>query len=433
MLLAEKAPSIDSPFSDKTIPSLAVIDVETTGLNKYRNDRIVEIAVVLLTPGVGIVAEFSTLLNPERDIGPTSIHGLTSTDILHAPRFEQVAAELANTFRKSATIAGHNVRFDMAFLRYEYERIGVVIPEFTPIDTMLLAGGGSLLACCAGHGIEYDGRAHAALHDARAAARLLDKILSIHPDLWDSHRPSHPIKWPHLRGECPPLFPREKLQDFQAQVPRYIQRLAGQLFQKSAQIPRTDAERDYRALLHRVLEDGRVEEEEGDTLVEVATRGGLAFAQVEAIHRDYLMQLGQAALADGMITDAERRELRTVAQLLGIGQLSELQIDDFLRSCSSQTALGTTFPADTDWGGKTVCFTGECQCSIGGISITRHTAEQLVVEKGMKVLPSVTQRLDILVVADPDSQSGKAKKARQYGVRIVHEPVFWRRLGIPVD
>jgi DNA polymerase-3 subunit epsilon len=48
-------------------------------------------------------------------------------------------------------------------------------------------------------------------------------------------------------------------------------------------------------------------------------------------------------------------------------------------------------------------------------------------------MPSVTKELDLLVVADPNTQSGKAKKARKYGTRIVHEPVFWRSLGIAVD
>jgi DNA polymerase-3 subunit epsilon len=60
-------------------------------------------------------------------------------------------------------------------------------------------------------------------------------------------------------------------------------------------------------------------------------------------------------------------------------------------------------------------------------------AEQLAVKKGLRVLPSVTKKLDLLVVADPNTQSGKAKKARQYGIRIVHEPVFWRALGVPID
>ena len=40
---------------------LAVIDVETTGLNPYRHDRVVEVAVVLLVPEQGIQAEITTL------------------------------------------------------------------------------------------------------------------------------------------------------------------------------------------------------------------------------------------------------------------------------------------------------------------------------------------------------------------------------------
>jgi DNA polymerase-3 subunit epsilon len=45
----------------------------------------------------------------------------------------------------------------------------------------------------------------------------------------------------------------------------------------------------------------------------------------------------------------------------------------------------------------------------------------------------VTKKLDYLVTPDPDSMSGKAKKAREYGVRIVAEPVFWRMVGVEVE
>jgi len=37
------------------------------------------------------------------------------------------------------------------------------------------------------------------------------------------------------------------------------------------------------------------------------------------------------------------------------------------------------------------------------------------------------------VVADPDSDSGKARKARQYGVRILTELAFWQKLGVEVE
>ena len=43
------------------------------------------------------------------------------------------------------------------------------------------------------------------------------------------------------------------------------------------------------------------------------------------------------------------------------------------------------------------------------------------------------RELPILVVADPETQSGKAKKARQYGKRIVAERSFWPRVGVAID
>lgn len=36
-------------------------------------------------------------------------------------------------------------------------------------------------------------------------------------------------------------------------------------------------------------------------------------------------------------------------------------------------------------------------------------------------------------LADPNSLSGKAKKARQHGTRLMSDRVFWQALGVPVD
>lgn len=51
----------------------------------------------------------------------------------------------------------------------------------------------------------------------------------------------------------------------------------------------------------------------------------------------------------------------------------------------------------------------------------------------MSVADNVTTSLDVLVVADPHSLSGKATKARQYGTRIIAEVAFWRAIGVSVD
>ena len=49
--------------------SIAVIDVETTGLNPYRHDRVVEMAALAVRLDGTVVRELVTLVNPERDMG----------------------------------------------------------------------------------------------------------------------------------------------------------------------------------------------------------------------------------------------------------------------------------------------------------------------------------------------------------------------------
>src|SRR5262249_47711166 len=86
-----------------------------------------------------------------------------------------------------------------------------------------------------------------------------------------------------------------------------------------------------------------------------------------------------------------------------------------------------------DLRGKSVCFTGELVSSLQDQRITRDLAEKLATNAGLEVCPSVTKKLDLLVVADPDTQSIKARKARQYGVRIMAETAFWKAIGVRVE
>ena len=54
----------------------AVIDTETTGLNRLGNDKIAEIAVATFDLGFNLTGQHETLLNPERDLGLVSLHGI---------------------------------------------------------------------------------------------------------------------------------------------------------------------------------------------------------------------------------------------------------------------------------------------------------------------------------------------------------------------
>ena len=70
---------------------IAVIDVETTGLSPWRNDRLVEIAIVVISPDGQVCTEYETLVNPNRNLGPSRIHQISAQDVLRAPLFADVA------------------------------------------------------------------------------------------------------------------------------------------------------------------------------------------------------------------------------------------------------------------------------------------------------------------------------------------------------
>src|SRR3990172_6333792 len=92
------------------------VDIETTGLDENR-EAIIEIGAVKFN-GRRVEDEFSTLVNPNRHI-PEFITGLTGIDdamVRQAPRLRDIMQELVN-FVGEAPILGHNVKFDIGFLR----------------------------------------------------------------------------------------------------------------------------------------------------------------------------------------------------------------------------------------------------------------------------------------------------------------------------
>lgn len=111
---------MDSDFASG-VDRFVVVDVETTGL--YNNDRVVEVAAVTLSGEGTILDEWDTLVNPERDVGPTAIHGVTASMVSAAPRFEEAAAALAGRLH-GAILVAHNLVFDSRMLRNEYQRLG---------------------------------------------------------------------------------------------------------------------------------------------------------------------------------------------------------------------------------------------------------------------------------------------------------------------
>ena len=72
----------------------AIVDIETTGGNT-QSDRITEIAI-LVHDGTSVVAEYETLIDPERRIPYriSSITGITNELVSGAPKFYEVARKV---------------------------------------------------------------------------------------------------------------------------------------------------------------------------------------------------------------------------------------------------------------------------------------------------------------------------------------------------
>jgi hypothetical protein len=59
------------------------------------HNRVVEIGVVHVSRDGVVTGEWSTLVNPERDLGPQHIHGIHASDARMAPTFADIAGGLA--------------------------------------------------------------------------------------------------------------------------------------------------------------------------------------------------------------------------------------------------------------------------------------------------------------------------------------------------
>jgi DNA polymerase-3 subunit epsilon len=160
--------------------AFAVIDVETTGLDPAL-DRVLQAAVVSVGADGEVRDEYCTLIAAPK-VDAVAVHGITAAHLLDAPPFAEVAAALRGRL-DADLIVGHNVRFDLGFLRHEFARCGVRLPRLPFLCTIAL---GRLLgvepcrrrlaAACERQGIAVV-RQHAALDDARATAALLAAYL----------------------------------------------------------------------------------------------------------------------------------------------------------------------------------------------------------------------------------------------------------------
>ena len=401
----------------------AVIDLETTGLSPAYQHRILEIAVVLVDDAGNRVFEWETLLNPQRDVGATEIHGLSAADVYSAPTFDQIAAELESLLRGRVPVA-HNLSFDAPFIAAEYQRLGYSVPlsPTSGLCTMRLAsrylhsGPRTLEACCGCIGYRIES-AHAALEDARAAARLLSHYIQRDGDFLSSWRAeisaAESNEWPTIPAASAVRISR------QAAAAATSQHFLGRLASRTPRSEIHPEANSYLALLDRVLLDRQVSRHEEDEIISAAQMMGLSREDAIQIHRIYLSALGREALRDGIITPTERAEMVLVAGMLG---LSADDADASLDPTAQGAMLSCTVDSFTLKAGDVIVFTGEAP----GINPADIEGQARML--GLRVTGAVSGRTSLVVAADPDSISGKAQKAREIGIPIVDYACFLKML-----
>lgn len=413
----------------------AAVDVETTGLSPRHHHRVVEVGIVLFRLDGTIEGEYESLINPRRDLGGTeSIHGLTMSDLVHAPLFDEIAGDIGMLLRDRVIVA-HNARFDVAFIETEFERAGLRTPPLPHLCTMRLAGspehGRRLGEVCAWLSVLH-GQAHTAIGDARAVAGILSRWYERLPTqsrltLSECGSPvePQPDAWPSLLQQGTTLV-RGEASRRAASERGYLGRLIDRLPTKATSAIGDEAA--YLDVLERALEDRHLAPEEALELAWVAGAERLSAADIRRLHRDFFDSLTAVAWLDDVVTDLEAEDLRLVGEFLAI---DPAHVE---RAISTRTAEGATHSSSFSLqAGTTVCFTGALRARIDAVPISRELAHELARARGLEVRDAVTKDLDVLVVADPQSQSGKARKARDYGTRILAEAAFWQMIGVTTD
>jgi DNA polymerase-3 subunit epsilon len=415
----------------------AVLDFETTGLFPQAHHRVIEVGMVCVRGDGETLDEFETLVNPRRDLGPTHIHGIRARDVANAPAFSDIADEVASRL-DGAVMVAHNVRFEQGFLVSEFERGGRELPQYPSLCTMALVGRFGtesrrrLSDCCAAYSVEHN-HPHSALGDARATARLLCCLLAAarREDVASLSQlgcaPLPPTRWPSV--PCNTLAVKRSKAATQRPAPSYLATLVTRL-PASIDSVSDEAEFAYLDLLDRALEDRSVTEDEGHHLEALASDWGLGRDAIVRLHEKYLRGLVEVALADDTVTVPERRDLLDVCELLNV----ESSTLDRLLAEGGQwpEQEGKVARTSNDLRGLSVCFTGQMTALLDGHPVTRELATEMAEAHGLTVSHTVTKHLDLLIVADPNTMSGKARKARSQGTRIMAERAFWQALGISV-
>lgn len=131
-------PIVKNDHGQKLDDDYVVVNIETTGINKSRDD-IIEISAVKVSDGV-IVDRFHSYVNIDRHIPEeiTELTNVSDSDIKGAPSLSEVI-NIFWEFIQGTYLVAHCMPFEEAFLKKSIQDSNVYFDDVTLVDSMLLS------------------------------------------------------------------------------------------------------------------------------------------------------------------------------------------------------------------------------------------------------------------------------------------------------
>lgn len=363
----------------------AFIGAHTTGVT--RHDRVIEIGVIVQRPD-GEVQEYSTVVNPMRDIGRAAEdYGISATDVEMAPTFAEAWPWLARRIEGCAVVA-HNLAQMQTMMEREAEA-GLSL-ENARIDL--------------GLGVDT---AYFAREDLAAAAAAINHPLPAQPHALDLARATRALFTQIPAADLPPVS---------GYRPHAEANRPGRIQSRDVLSP-TPFGGGGVAYADAAMQAATSRLDETDTMLTLqgyAREFDIPDDHVEAIHAEVMSALLAAAHRDNVVSPTERDALLRAARILRQPE------PDLPAPAASSDIAALLTP------GAGVCFTGSA-VSLEGEPLERPDLHAIAEEYGLTPVKTVTKKKTTMVVAaDPASMSGKAKKARDYGIPVFGVEEFLR-------
>ncbi len=160
-------------------------DIETTGFEYLRGDRVIEIGAVEIIDGKITDNSFHEYINPDGKIIPPDsymVHKISNAFLEDKPKIAEIAPRFLEFIGDSPIVAHNGLDFDFPFVNHELATLGLPqIPREQQMDTLVIARNRvfgpksyTLDALAKWYGISLTARAdaHGALIDSEILAKV---------------------------------------------------------------------------------------------------------------------------------------------------------------------------------------------------------------------------------------------------------------------